>query len=64
MAIKADKLCCFHNNQQHGMVASLDPASASSHPSATIPVVKPGQAAKGGRSAGQRGEGPAAVVCR
>jgi len=57
MAAKADKLWSLHNHQQHGVVASVDPAAPSSQPPATIAAVKPGPPARGGRSGGQRGKG-------
>jgi hypothetical protein len=59
MAAKADKLWSLHNHQQHGVVASVDPGSASSQPPATIAAVKSGPPARGGRSGGQRGKGHA-----
>jgi hypothetical protein len=57
MANKADKVLLLQNHQKHYLVASVDPSSASSQPSATIAAVKTGQVTRGGRSGGQRGKG-------
>jgi hypothetical protein len=57
MAVEADKLWSLHNNQQHGVVASMGPGSSSSQPPATIAAVKSGPPARGGHSGGQRGKG-------
>ncbi len=59
MASKADNLWFLHYHQQHGLVASVDPVSSTSQPSATIAAVKTGLVLNGGHSSGQRGKGSA-----